>query len=190
MQQIFKRKKLGFFDGQSFWNFACKYLYYIRIHIKSQKIAADGNPDLEAFWQPWSYLPSRALYSSTKGNLIRAFFLLFLVQNHARARECQSRRTHAAAAGGRVVAAAIFFLLYIYFYKCHRYLHAKSQQDWPSKKPSFFQLKICCIVFDAPCTCISIRLFAVWKKWSQAFYDLFWSFWLSYETLKSFLIYT
>ena len=42
MQQIFKWKKLGFFDGQSCWNFACKYLYYIRIHIISQKIAADG----------------------------------------------------------------------------------------------------------------------------------------------------
>ena len=92
---------------------ASTYVYYIRIHIK-KKIAADGNPDLEAFWQPWSYLPSRALYYSTKGNLIRAFFLLFLVQNHARARECQSRRTHAAAAGGRAVAAAIFFTLYIF----------------------------------------------------------------------------
>ena len=56
----------------------------------------------------------RALYYSTKGNLIRAFFLLFLVQNHARARECQTRRTHAAAAGGRAVAAAIFFTLYIF----------------------------------------------------------------------------
>ena len=46
LHQIFKWKKFGFFDGQSSWNFACKYLYFICIHIESKKPAVDGNPDL------------------------------------------------------------------------------------------------------------------------------------------------
>ena len=55
----------------------------------------------------------------------------------------------------RLVAAAWpprFFWLYIYILECHRDLHANFQKHWPKKKPSFFQLKICCILFVPPCT--------------------------------------
>ena len=55
----------------------------------------------------------------------------------------------------RLVAAAQpprFFLFYIYIIRCHRYLHVNFQEDLPQKKLKTFHFKICCIVFDAPCT--------------------------------------
>ena len=39
------QKSLVFFDGQSQWNFACKYLNYIWVHKKNKKTRRG--------WQPW-----------------------------------------------------------------------------------------------------------------------------------------
>ena len=52
-----------------------------------------------------------------------------------------------------------FFWLYIYKLECHRYLHAKFQEDWPKKKLSFFQLKIWFIVSVPDCTCSSVEIY-------------------------------
>ena len=52
--------------------------------------------------------------------------------------------------------SAASFLLYIYKVGYHRYLHAKFEEDLPKKKPSFFQLKICCIVSGSDCTVYQI----------------------------------
>ena len=56
----------------------------------------------------------------------------------------------------RLAAAAYprrIFLFYICNYIYYRYLHVNFQIDWPSKKPSFFHLKLADIVFRSHCTC-------------------------------------
>ena len=48
------------------------------------------------------------------------------------------------------------FWIYIYNVRCHRYLHAKFQEDWPKKKLKTFQLKFCCNVFGPDCTRLKV----------------------------------
>ena len=60
----------------------------------------------------------------------------------------------------RLVAAAWlrrFFWLYICKVRCHVYLHAIFQEDWPKKKLKNFYLKICCILFRSHCSTFYFR---------------------------------
>ena len=156
MQQIFKRKNLGFFWRSIFLKFCMQVAMVSNFTcIKSKKSRRIATLTYRHFGNP-GCIYYRAHYTIVHKKAWPDWPELFFrppnVRNYSStAREWQSGRSHAVAAGGRALAVAIFFTLYIYNYGCHRYLHAKFQEDWPSKNPSFFHLKICCIVFDAPC---------------------------------------
>ena len=147
----FQRKKAWFFWRSMFLKFCMQVpMLYMYAYQKSKKSRRVATLTYGHFANP-----TRSYHRAHKNILQSAWrelsFFYTIVQNYACARKCLSRHPHAAAAGGRAQTAAIFFI-HIYIYRCYRYLHAKFQKYWPKKKPSFFQLKICCILFGSPCT--------------------------------------